>query len=58
MSATETWTDPNSCPFCGGRLSSPGAGFVDHIDEAPECASRFEQWRDRIGDDIQGDWSG
>ncbi|WP_313691901.1 DUF7501 family protein [Halorarum halobium] len=58
MSATETWTDPNSCPFCGEQLPSPGAGFVDHIDETPDCESRFGVWRDRIGDDIQGDWSG
>ena len=58
MAASDVWTDPYRCPFCGAGLRSPGAGFIDHVEETPECASRFEQWRDRIGDDIQGDWSG
>lgn len=58
MAASETWTDPNQCPFCGAQLPSPGAGFVDHLDENPACESGFETWRDRITDDIRGGWMG
>ena len=58
MAASDVWSDPNRCPFCGAGLRNPGDGFIDHIEEAPNCASRFGLWRDRIGDDIQGDWGG
>jgi hypothetical protein len=58
MAASESWGDPNQCPFCGARLSSPGAGFVDHVGENPECEAEFDAWRDRVSDDIRGGWMG
>jgi hypothetical protein len=58
MATTGTWSDPDRCPFCGDRLASPGAGFVDHIDEAPDCEATFELWRERVTDDVAGGWVG
>ncbi|WP_121822951.1 DUF7501 family protein [Halostella salina] len=58
-SVAETdWSDPDRCPFCGGALSDPGAGFVDHIEESPDCAERFDQWRDAIAGDVGSEWGG
>ncbi|WP_058366694.1 DUF7501 family protein [Haloparvum sedimenti] len=53
-----TWSDPNECPFCGAALADPGAGFVDHVAENPDCDRRFETWRDRVAGDMGGEWSG
>jgi hypothetical protein len=58
MSASETWTDPNQCPFCDRPIASPGEGFVRHLDESDECDEEFQVWRGRIADDIQGGWAG
>lgn len=58
MAASESWNDPDRCPFCGARLASPGAGFVDHVRASTDCESDFETWRDRITEDIGGGWSG
>lgn len=58
MSATETWTDPHQCPFCGEELASPGEGFMIHLDESADCESRFSDWRQRISNDIRGCWAG
>jgi hypothetical protein len=52
------WDNPDVCPFCGADLPDGGAGFMDHVDEAPECRARFEAWVERVRDDIGGDWSG
>ncbi|MFC6724732.1 hypothetical protein ACFQE1_10165 [Halobium palmae] len=56
--ARPRWTDPERCPFCGDELTDGGAGFVFHIGEAPSCESRFETWRQRVGGDMSGEWSG
>ncbi|WP_195892432.1 DUF7501 family protein [Halopiger goleimassiliensis] len=58
MAATTTWTDPITCPFCGGELASPGAGFMDHIDENGDCETEFERWRQNLASDLTGEWSG
>ena len=58
MATSESWTDPNSCPFCGAHLASPGAGFVDHIDESAPCKTEFEFWRENVGSDITAGWGG
>jgi hypothetical protein len=58
MAASETWTDPSECPFCGGALPSPGSGFVDHIDDNPECSEAFDVWRGRVDDDVRHGWPG
>lgn len=58
MATTATWNDPERCPFCGDEIASPGAGFVDHVDESADCESDFDTWRDRITDDVAGGWSG
>lgn len=58
MSTSATWNDPNRCPFCGDVLTSPGEGFVDHVEESPECESEFGIWRENVGGDIAGGWSG
>lgn len=58
MTTTATWNDPEHCPFCGETLPTPGVGFIDHIDESPDCKSGFDAWRTRIAGDICGGWSG
>jgi hypothetical protein len=58
MGSSETWRDPDRCPFCGDQLPSPGAGFVDHLAERSDCASEFGAWRTRVTDDIRGGWAG
>lgn len=50
--------DPDYCPFYGVELTDPGAGFIDHIDDAPDCEEQFRDWVDAIRDDMGGDWSG
>ncbi|RKD97174.1 DUF7501 family protein [Halopiger aswanensis] len=55
---TREWVDPIVCPFCGDELPSPGAGFVDHIDENEACEHRFDRWRTNIAGDIGGEWTG
>lgn len=60
MSATTTtnWTNTGTCPFCGDQLADPGAGFVDHIGENPNCQSSFDVWRENVAGDVAGEWSG
>ena len=58
MATNTSWSDPESCPFCGGALASPGAGFVDHVDDNPDCAERFDEWRERVAGDVRAGWSG
>ena len=58
MELTTTDMDPDQCPFCGAQLASAGAGFIDHVDEKPECEERFNTWRVRIAQDIQAGWAG
>jgi len=55
---TATWSDPNHCPFCDSELESPGAGFVDHLDDSPGCEADFDTWQSRIAGDVPGGWSG
>lgn len=52
------WDNPDVCPFCGASLVDGGAGFMDHVAEAPVCEDRFEAWIERIRDDIDGEWGG
>ena len=51
------WNNPDFCPFCGAELTDPGQGFIDHLDSTPTCKERFEDWRDEIKGDIEGEWS-
>lgn len=55
---TTNWSDPVACPFCGAELTSPGAGFVDHIDDNADCEDGFEHWRANIAGDLAGEWTG
>lgn len=50
------WKNPDYCPFCGAELTSPGTGFMDHIEENDVCRERFEAWREAIAGDIEADW--
>ena len=52
------WSDPETCPFCGDELPNPGAGFVDHIGENPDCESGFDLWRRNVAGDLGGEWMG
>lgn len=52
------WSDPSTCPFCGAALESPGAGFVDHLDESPACDKGFGNWKEHVAGDLGGEWSG
>lgn len=56
--ADSDWGDPDYCPFCGAELTDGGAGFMDHVEAAPECNERFEAWLEAIRDDIGGEWGG
>jgi len=58
MATSSNWADVYQCPFCGGDLPSPGSGFVDHIDQNPDCDEEFEAWRDTITDDVPHGWPG
>ena len=58
MALAESTIEPRRCPFCESELASPGAGFVRHIEESPECRDAFETWRDRVTDDMRGGWAG
>lgn len=58
MASTNAWTNPYQCPFCGDELASPGSGFVDHVDENPDCEAAFEAWRDGVTDDVPHGWPG
>ena len=58
VNTTTTWGDTCTCPFCGDDLADPGAGFVDHIHERPDCESGFEIWRTNLSSDLVGEWSG
>jgi hypothetical protein len=55
---SDRWDNPDYCPFCGSELTDPGAGFIDHLDSAPTCGARFDEWLDAIRDDMGGEWSG
>ncbi|QLC34630.1 hypothetical protein EFA46_010580 [Halarchaeum sp. CBA1220] len=50
------WDDPQECPWCGAAIENGGAGFVDHIDENPECAEAFETWQETVSDDVARGW--
>ncbi|MDG5818099.1 hypothetical protein [Natronococcus sp. A-GB7] len=54
------WDNPDFCPFCSQPVSDGGPGFMDHIDddENATCRDRFEQWRDGVADDMNGEWGG
>lgn len=58
VTGTTNWSDPTTCPFCGGDLATPGAGFVDHLSESPDCETHFDRWRDNLAGDLAGEWSG
>jgi hypothetical protein len=51
---TANWTDANNCPFCDATLPNPGAGFVDHIADNPDCESGFDAWRFHLAGDFGG----
>ena len=52
------WHRPDFCPFCGAELTDAGAGFIDHLGDAPECEERFAVWRQWVTEDIGGEWGG
>ncbi|WP_336036143.1 DUF7501 family protein [Halobacterium yunchengense] len=58
MPLETAWGDPNQCPFCGGDLPSPGSGFVDHVDDNPDCSDAFDAWRGRVARDVPRGWPG
>lgn len=51
-----SWDDPRMCPFCNESLASGGTGFIDHLDDSTVCQVGFDQWRDRIRQDMGGEW--
>jgi len=58
MALSETSIEPSQCPFCGTEIASPGAGFMRHVENEPECRDAFDTWRDRVTDDMRGGWAG
>lgn len=55
---SDNWANPDLCPFCGIRLEDGGAGFMHHIDDAPVCKERFDDWKEQISGDMGGEWGG
>ncbi|WP_433631645.1 DUF7501 family protein [Halomicrococcus sp. NG-SE-24] len=53
-----TWNDPERCPFCNDELANAGPAFVDHLERNQSCKKRFETWRERVADDVGGEWVG
>jgi hypothetical protein len=58
MATSETWNDPDRCPFCGDALTSPDTGFMAHITERPSCDDAFGTWREHVREDVAGGWGG
>lgn len=52
------WENPDFCPFCGERLTDPGTGFMDHIEDSDTCHTRFSEWRENISGDMGSEWGG
>lgn len=52
------WSDTSTCPFCGDALADPGAGFVDHLAESPDCDAGFTNWKENVAGDVVGGWGG
>jgi hypothetical protein len=53
---TTDWETPDYCPFCGTGLRDGGAGFMEHIEDAPTCRERFQVWRENVASDVGGEW--
>ncbi|MFC6954500.1 MULTISPECIES: DUF7501 family protein [Halorubellus] len=51
---TANWTTEYNCPFCDDTLEDPGAAFVDHIADNPECKSGHDAWKFHLTDDFGG----
>ena len=58
ITTTTNWSDPSTCPFCSSAIADPGAGFVAHLEEAPDCASDFEARWTTLASDLAGEWTG
>jgi hypothetical protein len=55
---SEDWDNPDFCPFCGEEVTNLGNGFMEHIEGRATCRKRFEEWRDNIMGDMEGEWGG
>lgn len=42
------------CMFCGDDLDDAGLAFLEHVEDNPECHTRYESWKV----DIDQDWGG
>ncbi len=57
-SSTNSWTNPERCPFCDARIEDGGWGFVVHVRANEPCEKEFDMWREQIAGDMAGEWSG
>lgn len=46
--------DEAVCLFCGDPIADPGEGFYAHVEEAPSCRFRWEDWMVQIPKDHGG----
>jgi hypothetical protein len=56
----EEWEPPESrhqseCMFCGKSLKEEGITFLEHVRRVPACQERWEDWKERMAEDWQGD---
>lgn len=51
---TANWTDATNCPFCDETLRNPGAAFVDHLEESPDCEAGHDAWTFHVAEDFGG----
>lgn len=53
-----TWDGHEQCPFCGVPLADGGPAFMAHVSLQPDCHAAFDTWRQRVAEDIAGEWPG
>ena len=56
----EDWEPPESkhqseCMFCLKSLKEEGLTFLEHVKKHPECMVRWEDWREQMALEWQGD---
>jgi len=50
------WDNPDQCPWCGAPIENGGSGFIEHIEESPDCEAAFERWRENVAEDVGAEW--
>lgn len=46
--------DVRQCMFCGRPIADRGLGFLQHLDQNPECQAAYDAWLERLDQDRPG----